>query len=491
MPHTRNTALFAVIGLLICNTMASHAAQQYDSLARHWSKLAEAIVIGEVVDIQYKSSEPTVDRATRVPHTFVTIKVEETIKGKIASDPATNEQQVTLRFFGGLSDDGEDIVLLSTSVLFDGPDGTAPGDRGMFFIFGNGKQWVPLVSSGQGFTRFMGDRPINSKLYQYAVTNHPFYAARIHPRDILDYEGLAQAIMSGQRAADKAVQEALSPETRSLIENPSSIDALDPKTFRYYIPEDMHDTLRDDAPAVRVPGETTADNVPIGVNVWLKRLFPLSHRVMQHGLVESMLYRDLNFMLLRRNLFTPNNLADVELPPLVSQKLAELSDQTPIQDLMLLQRRILEALYPSLVLKTLDQTMVRGRYTELEPMIEHHIGPHVISHGEVQEDEEPENPLPTPSQNAPGRDATTAEFIAHVRALVELNHSAEELEAQQPVESVDINEPFELFTPEAVPVPDAGFDIPAPDSETDEDAAELKALEASDGNPVIGSDDLE
>jgi hypothetical protein len=102
---------------------------------------AELVFAGRVEKIQYALSEPTGPNGARIPHTFVTYRVEEVFAGE------AHGNLVTLRFIGGL--DPETMHYLSTSrtPLMD------LGDQDILFVQGNTEKMCPLVSDFKGRLR--------------------------------------------------------------------------------------------------------------------------------------------------------------------------------------------------------------------------------------------------------------------------------------------------------------------------------------------------
>jgi hypothetical protein len=94
---------------------------------------AEQIVEGTVAEIQTK----WVDNAAghRVIKTFVRIRVSETAKG-------TAEEEITLLFFGGTLD-GQTMAIAGMPEF-------RKGQRGWFFITGNGRVICPLIYAHHG-----------------------------------------------------------------------------------------------------------------------------------------------------------------------------------------------------------------------------------------------------------------------------------------------------------------------------------------------------
>lgn len=106
-------------------------------------KEADYIFLGVVAKVEHRLSDGT----PQLPHTFVTFKVEQLLKGQV------NQQLVTLRFIGGPDNKGN-FLSVSGVPLFD------VGDRDILFVKNNGQSGCPLVECDEG--RF---RIINNKVY--------------------------------------------------------------------------------------------------------------------------------------------------------------------------------------------------------------------------------------------------------------------------------------------------------------------------------------
>jgi hypothetical protein len=101
---------------------------------------ADQILYGEVVEITYAISEDLGPDTLSFPHTFVTIRVDEPIKGGQPGD------LVTLRFGGGPTGDGR--ILTGSDVPLFGVD-----DEVVAFVERNGLSACPLVECSGGLVR--------------------------------------------------------------------------------------------------------------------------------------------------------------------------------------------------------------------------------------------------------------------------------------------------------------------------------------------------
>jgi len=102
---------------------------------RAFAAEADAVFVGEVIDIFHQVSEPD-SNGVRLPFTLVTFNVEAGVKG-LASG-----QTYTARFLGGPL--GEQVLTVSEIPVFE------RGDRDLLFIKGNGNRGCPLVEGAHG-----------------------------------------------------------------------------------------------------------------------------------------------------------------------------------------------------------------------------------------------------------------------------------------------------------------------------------------------------
>ena len=108
---------------------------------KHLVRESDLVFHGVVRDIHYKLSEPTGSEQIRVPYTFVTYQVEDVFHGWTADD------QVTLRFIGGLNEETMRYMESSITPQFD------LGDEDILFVQGNTERFCPLVGNQSGRLR--------------------------------------------------------------------------------------------------------------------------------------------------------------------------------------------------------------------------------------------------------------------------------------------------------------------------------------------------
>ena len=107
---------------------------------------SELAFIGRVEKIEYLLSEPTGPEDVRVPHTFVTYRVERMFLGQAPGGP------VTLRFVGGWDARKMRYMASSNTPQFD------VGDYDILFVEGNTKRMCPLVGHADGRLRVIRGR---------------------------------------------------------------------------------------------------------------------------------------------------------------------------------------------------------------------------------------------------------------------------------------------------------------------------------------------
>ncbi|BAW97062.1 hypothetical protein NIES970_20070 [[Synechococcus] sp. NIES-970] len=109
---------------------------------------SELVILGEVIDIQYRNSQPTREQPQGLPHTFVTYKVQEVLRGKAPGET------ITLRVPGGADGSGG-IYLETNAPMF------ARSQTDVLFLEGGEMTGCPLVSCVDGRFRVVGDRVFN------------------------------------------------------------------------------------------------------------------------------------------------------------------------------------------------------------------------------------------------------------------------------------------------------------------------------------------
>lgn len=107
---------------------------------------SDMVFHGTVTDIQYKLSEPAGPENVRVPYTFVTFWLDNLIHGSFAED------QLTLRFIGGLNEESKRYMAASIVPQFD------LGDEEIMFVKGNTQSISPLVQNRSGRLRIVDGR---------------------------------------------------------------------------------------------------------------------------------------------------------------------------------------------------------------------------------------------------------------------------------------------------------------------------------------------
>jgi hypothetical protein len=110
---------------------------------RSLAEEADLVFRGVVLDIQYALSEPTGPESVRIPHTFVTYRVDDVLLGPHPG------HTLTLRFIGGLDETRLRYLVASNAPQFD------LEDEDMLFVTGNTKSLCPLVRRHEGRLRII------------------------------------------------------------------------------------------------------------------------------------------------------------------------------------------------------------------------------------------------------------------------------------------------------------------------------------------------
>lgn len=145
----RTAALAPALVAVTASAAFAHGAvsdeqQSLQGLARS----APMILFGEVAEIVYRNSEANKEEPNGVPHTFVTYKVRDYIRGR-------TDGLVTLRFIGG-SDGRGGVYMETTTPVF------ARGQTDILFVKGGAQDDCPLVGCVAGRFRIADDRVYNA-----------------------------------------------------------------------------------------------------------------------------------------------------------------------------------------------------------------------------------------------------------------------------------------------------------------------------------------
>ena len=145
--------LIPAIFLKAASGVAAVRSQQHKEQAQYdldgLSKESELVFSGEVINVEYKKSLPT-DSSGGIPHTFVTYRVDNILKG------STAENTVTLRFVGGPSDETK-FLMLPHLPLFD------KGESDLLFVAGNTEYGCPLAGCSTGRLRLVDGLTYNER----------------------------------------------------------------------------------------------------------------------------------------------------------------------------------------------------------------------------------------------------------------------------------------------------------------------------------------
>ncbi|NEO80522.1 hypothetical protein [Moorena sp. SIO4G3] len=128
-------------------TAQNESGSEQNPLLTTSVKEADFIFRGTVAKVQYRLSS----NQRGLPHTFVTYKVEETLKGRVKPGSL-----VTLRFIGGHDNKGN-FLTVSGVPFFD------VGDTDILLVKGNGKSGCPLVGCAEGRIRVINNQAFSDE----------------------------------------------------------------------------------------------------------------------------------------------------------------------------------------------------------------------------------------------------------------------------------------------------------------------------------------
>ena len=151
MKRNRGFSVITMLAILTINSLA-WAHSPNDATANSFqTKVREAslIMYGQVINIQYRNSEPTKEQPKGLPHTFVTYQVEKVLRGEAP------DKQITLRIPGGA--DGEGGVYMSTN-----SPAFARGQTDVLFIKGGEIESCQLVECVEGRFRVDNNQVFNA-----------------------------------------------------------------------------------------------------------------------------------------------------------------------------------------------------------------------------------------------------------------------------------------------------------------------------------------
>ncbi len=131
-------AAAVLLGVSAVASGASHGPLDAAKAARD----AELIFKGTVEAVDYAFSDVGDGTRPKIPHTFVTYRIEKTFKG------STDGDTVTLRFVGGRGEEAA-FLMVSGIPMFD------VGDRDVLFVQRNGTSGCPLVDCANGRYRLI------------------------------------------------------------------------------------------------------------------------------------------------------------------------------------------------------------------------------------------------------------------------------------------------------------------------------------------------
>ena len=138
--------VFGLAALAVCASQPAAAAAVLDEAAL--VKKADLVFAGVVEKVEYSFSDAEGGKRPRIPHTFVTYRIEDVLRGNAPGET------ITLRFIGGRGEQAS-FLLASEMPLFDA------GDRDVLFVSGNTMSGCPLVGCADGRLRVIQDHVFN------------------------------------------------------------------------------------------------------------------------------------------------------------------------------------------------------------------------------------------------------------------------------------------------------------------------------------------
>ena len=135
-------------GLIGPSATDQTAASDIDHSLPSKVEQAHFIFQGVVTKVGYRLSDPSPAGVPQLPYTFVTYRVEDRLKGE------TPVQSVTLRFLGGLCDNGK-ILQVEGTPFFD------VGDQDIWFVRRNDESICPLLDCENGRFRLINNQVFN------------------------------------------------------------------------------------------------------------------------------------------------------------------------------------------------------------------------------------------------------------------------------------------------------------------------------------------
>lgn len=144
-PYTFVRLATACSLLFTCNNLLAHGAADADAGGlRELMSQSAAVAYGKVVDIEYRTSEPTREEPQGIPHTFVTYEIGKVFRGHLP-------EKITLRIPGGADHSGG-AYSETTAPTF------ARGEADVLFIPGGEPGDCQLVNCVEGRFRVFEDR---------------------------------------------------------------------------------------------------------------------------------------------------------------------------------------------------------------------------------------------------------------------------------------------------------------------------------------------
>jgi hypothetical protein len=329
--------------------------------------------------------------------------------------------QITLQFMGGC-ENGEDYFYVQGIPLFD------IGDHDIMFIKGNIKKACPVVGWEQGRTRVIQDSVYNDSGEEIWLGVNPFVSHEFVYNDILDQEVFLKFIGNKNNLLAARVFQALHPQTQMAIQ----------RQAEYGLPNQY---------------------------------------------IIHMIIADFNRLLRQTPLFSENEYPEMNLSTETLKLLETMTGNLSEEERLIINRKLLEGIFPTLILDTLDETILFGETHDLEDVVTFGGCGGTIRFEDSSKNDENSNPIEANKIN--GVRLGYSEYIDHISNLITFYISEKELINSPQIESADPNAPVKFLKPRAVPpilFPPSDSKIKA---KTKPPTAEMKLYLKNGMNPVI------
>ena len=197
-----------LLWLMAAVLMLPPAEPMAATLREPWSLVkateqSQLIFLGTVSDVAFRDSDGDGETMLTAPHTFVTYRIEEVLRGTYLED------EITLRFTGGFSPATGRIMVFPNAPLF------ATGDRDLLLVRGNETYFCPLAGCGLGRFRIVDEEVFDNRGLAIRLT--PEGGLRLGP-DALDRRRIVMTVPPAPEARLIELRERMSTDS-ALVED--------------------------------------------------------------------------------------------------------------------------------------------------------------------------------------------------------------------------------------------------------------------------------